>query len=83
MPCCVPSVLRQCRIRRGNPRVAGKSELPILKLRVVVGRNRTWAGLRETADDNSHTSCRAPTVLRRNLEKSLAKRHGRGTAWYV
>ena len=84
VPCCAPAVHRQCRDLRESPRVAGRTrttnrETPHgswKKPNPEISPTRR----RETEDVNSYTSCRASAMLCRDLEKSLAKRHGRSTA---
>jgi hypothetical protein len=51
---------------------------PVSRKKPNIGRSPT--GRRETADVNSHTPCRSAAALCRGREKSLSKRHGRGTA---
>ena len=87
MTCCAPAVLRQCRVLRESPRVAGKIRTANRgtprggRKKPNVGRSPTGRG--ETVDVNSHIPCRAPAPFYHGLEKSLAKRHDRSTAWYV
>jgi hypothetical protein len=50
---------------------------PVSRKKPNVGSSPT--GRRETADVKSHVPCRSPAALCRGLEKSLSKRHGRGT----
>ena len=66
---------------RAVPLPSSDSAVLFVKPHIVVGRNRTWADRPKisTADVNSHIPRRAPAVLCRGLEKSLAKRHGRCT----
>jgi hypothetical protein len=66
-----------------------KSELPFVKLRIVVGRNRTSTDRPQAVERRSmliHTYNAVP-LLCRGLEKSLVKRNGRSTAgttaWHV
>ena len=69
-------MLRQGRVLRVTPRVTGK--IRIANRETLRGSRkkpnlcRSATGRRETADVNSH-------ITRRGLEKSRAKRHGRGT----
>ena len=74
IPCLVLRSFVKIRVEPEN------SEVPIVKVRVVAGRSRTWADRPQAVHVNSHMSCRAHAVLYRDLEKSLAKRHGRNTA---
>ena len=87
MACCAPAVIRKCRVIRESPRVAGK--IPTVDRETPHGSRkkpnlgRSPTRRREKTDVNSHIPCRAPAMLCRVLEKSLAKRHGRSTACYV
>jgi hypothetical protein len=71
-----------CRVLRESPRVDGKIELPIVKLRVV-GRNRTWGDRSQAVERRSmvvHTYHAVPLPWCAVAEKSLAKLHCQGTA---
>ena len=82
--CCDPAVLRQCHALRGSPRVAGRFQTANRETprgsRKKPNLSTSPTCRRETPDFNSHIPCRAPAVLCRYLEKSLAKRHGRSKA---
>ena len=83
-PCCAPAVLRQCRVLRKSPRVAGKNRNVNRETsrgssnKPKLGRSPT--GCRETAHVNSHIQCRVPAVLCSGTEKSFEKLHDRSTA---
>ena len=81
-----PAVRRQCHALREVPRVAGKIQTAN-RGTPRGSRKKPKLGISPTgslsADVNSNIPCRAPAVLCRGLEQSHAKRHGRGTAWYV
>ena len=85
MPRCAPAVLRQCRVLSECPRVAGKIQTTSHETprgsRKKPNLGRSPIGRRETADVSSHIPYRVPAVLWRDLEKSLAKRRSRSTAW--
>jgi hypothetical protein len=88
MPFYAPASLLLCRVLRQSSRIAGKkSELPIVKLRVVVGRNRTWANRPQAVDRRPlliHTYHDVPMPWPWEVAcKSAWSEHGRGTVWYV
>ena len=65
---------------------AGSLELPIAKLRVVVGRNRSGADRPQAVERRpmliqAYHAWRANAVLCSGLEESHGRRHGRSTAW--
>ena len=81
---CHALCLRECRFLPEIPLLAEKirtanRESP-LGSRKITNLGRSLTGRREAADVNSHIPSRAPAVLCRGLEKSLAKRYGRNTA---
>ena len=70
MPCCAPVVLRQCRVLRESPRIAGKFRTANRKTprgsQMKPKLDRSPTGRREKGDVSSY----------RGLEMSLAKQHG-------
>ena len=81
IPRCAPAILRQCYVLRESPRLAGKPELPIVKLRVVVGRNRTWANRPQAVEKHgivyvNQTRSHCVMQMRRTQSKLLATRTG-------
>ena len=90
IPCCVPTILRQCRVLRESPRVAAKIRIASRKTprgsRKKRNLGRSPTGSRETADINSYIPCRAHAVPLPCCAVALRSRnaawseHGRGTA---